>query len=941
LRLRSCRLILAFSAVAASLPIAFPAGATMPTPAGTLPREVAEAIDRGISLPARGAGLGVSAVPPAVWRIPIILAAFADEELTYSAADFDSALFGTRQAIATGSVRDYYRWVSGGRLDVTGRVVATVRLPGTMAYYGDGAWGLSGRPQNSAYGALLDALQLCQRDVDWTEFDPDHNSRIDMLWFVHAGKGGEASLNELPLKRRLWSFTSALSRDPSGGFVYETTQLLPGSTTAHYKIDPFASLPEISGLIPGRRSEIGVYCHEFGHALGLPDLYDNSTLDQVTNVGPGNWSLMSTGQYGGNGLQPEAPSHMGGWASSFLGWSQIIRPAQDTTIRIAPLSSGGPVVEFWFQGEANPEHFLLENRTRDEFDRSLVRGGLIVTHVDDALIAQRMPPINHVNTGPTPGVFLVEADGNNDLFLGHNRGDVFDPFPGDSFRIRFDDETRPNTHTFKNAVTNIGLSDITLVGNDIQLTLRVRAPGWLPAEDHSDPDYQPYPTPTVGRPAAIGPDGSIDAVASEVRGGRPQIVLHRRTSAGWSPGTELSSSPVGAVAPSITPLPGGDAAVAWSDYRGGRSRIWGRVRLQGEWTPERLISDVPGENGAPAIGADGHGRVYLTWLNTQNGERRVYFTRFVYFAPFGQPLPVTALGRQPDNPTIAVDEDGISYIMWPDLADNPRRLWFTRFHPDSGLSAIQTLTATSGAESGASALVDAAGTVHLVWQVTTTERNEIHYQRRFKTRRPAPRDTVLVSSGAQVGSPSLALDPSETLHLAYEFGVGGANQILYKRSRPGWGWDYQGTEVSSPADGSAGLPCVLAESMGNVSVLYTGFGDLGPRFIERRRQLDVVPPQAAPLAASAPSTALALRPNPLRAGQEFELEWDGAPPAPGAMAELFDVAGRRVSAAALERRGAAWRARFSGAATARLTSGIYFVRPWVPGAQAQRLVVLR
>jgi len=910
----------------------------MPTPAGTLPREVAEALHRGFSPPARATGLGVSAAPQAVWRIPVILAAFEDEDLTYAAADFDSALFGTRQAIATGSVRDYYRWASGGRLDVTGRVVATVRLPATMAYYGDGRWGLSGRPQNSAYGAVRDALHDCQGVVDWSEFDVDHNGKIDMLWFVHAGKGGEASLND---KRRLWSFTSSLSADPGGGTSYETSQLVPGSTTQHLKIEAFTSLPEISGLIPGRRSEIGVYCHEFGHALGLPDLYDNFTLDEVVNVGPGNWSLMSTGAYGGNGLQPELPSHLGGWASLFLGWSQSIRPARDTTIRIPPLTSGGPVVEFWFQGESNPEHFLLENRTRDEFDRSLVRDGLIITHVDDAVIAQRMPPINHVNIGPTPGLFLVEADGNNDLYLGRNKGDEFDPFPGDSFRTRFDDETRPNTHTFKDAVTNIGLSDITQVGNDIQLNLRVRAPGWLPAEDHSDPEYQPYPTPTQGRPAVTGPNGSIDAVASEIRGGRPQVVLHRRTSSGWSPGVELSSSPVAAIAPSIAALPEGDAAVVWSDFRGGRSRIWGRVRLQGIWTPERVVSDVPGENGAPAIGADGHGRVYVAWLNSLNGVRRVYFTRFVYFAPFGQPVPVTAIGREPDNPAIAVDEDGISYIMWPDLADNPRRLWFTRFHPDSGLAAIQTLTATSGAETGASALVDTAGTVHLVWQVTTTERNEIHYQRRFKTRRPAPRDTTLVSSGVQVGGPSLAGDPSGTLHLTYESGVGGATQVFYKRSRPGWGWDFQSTEVSSAADGSASLPSVLPESMGNVSVLYTGFGDLGQRFIERRRQLDVAPPQAAPLAASVPSAALALRPNPLRAGQGFELEWGGAPPAPGAMAELFDVAGRLVSAAALERRGATWRARFSGAATARLTSGIYFVRPRAPGAQAQRLVVLR
>jgi hypothetical protein len=143
--------------------------------------------------------------------------------------------------------------------------------------------------------------------------------------------------------------------------MFLTTQLVPGSTTEYMRLDPFSCLPELSGLIPGRRSEIGVFCHEFGHALGLPDLYDTSALDQVVNVGPGNWSLMSTGAYGGNGIQPELPAHLGGWASAYLGWSSTIRPAQDTTITITPMSSGGPVVEFWFQGESNPEHFLLEN----------------------------------------------------------------------------------------------------------------------------------------------------------------------------------------------------------------------------------------------------------------------------------------------------------------------------------------------------------------------------------------------------------------------------------------------------------------------------------------------------------------------------------------------------------------------------------------------------
>jgi M6 family metalloprotease-like protein len=940
LRCRSRPFFLAISLVVASLPLAFPAEATMPTPSGRIPREVAEGFAKGLfTSVARQEGPGFTAAAPAIWRIPVVLAAFSDEDLTYSAADFDSALFGTRDAISTGSVRDYYRWASGGKLDVTGRVVATVRLPLRLQDYGDGHWGLAGR-EPSAYQAVVDALVLCQRNVDWSEFDLNHDGIVDMVWFVHSGKGGEASISD---NRRLWSFTSRMTRDPGQTRqMFLTTQLVPGSTTEYMRLDPFSCLPELSGLIPGRRSEIGVFCHEFGHALGLPDLYDTSVLDQVVNVGPGNWSLMSTGAYGGNGIQPESPAHLGGWASAYLGWSSTIRPAQDTTITITPMSSGGPVVEFWFQGESNPEHFLLENRSRDSFDKSLVKGGLIVTHVDDGVIAQRNLPINRVNAGPTPGLQVVEADGDYDLFYGRNHGDTNDPFPGNMGVTSFDDETVPSTRTFKNAVTNIGLSGITQVGNDIRVAMRVRAPGWLPAEDHTLPPFQPYPSPSFGNPAALEPDGSISLVSGELLSGRPQVVLHRKSEVGWSPGTDLSASPAAAQAPAIAALPGGNAVVAWSDVRGGRSRIWGRVRLQGEWSQERVVADVPGDNGAPAIGADAHGRVYVTWLNTQNGQKRVYFTRFVYFAPYGQPLPVSPLGRNPDSPAIAVDEDGISYIMWPDLADTPRKLWCVRFHPDSGLAVPQTLTETAGAETGVSAVVDTAGTVHLVWQVTTSLGSEIHYERRFKSLRPAPRDTVLASNPIQTGNPRLALDPSGCLHLVYEFAVGGSTQVYYKRWRPRFGWDYSGTEISSALDGSASAPLVLARSAGDVSVLYIGYGDTGTRFMERRRQLVEAPPQAEPLAATVAAGPLVLRPNPLRAGQELELDWAGTAPGPEAVAELYDIAGRRVSAAALERRGGgAWRARFSGVVTARLSSGIYFVRPRAAGAAAQRLVILR
>jgi len=919
-----------------ALLLAAPAGATMPTRSGEIPSAVAEAFASGLfALPERPAGFGTSAAQP-LWRVPVILAAFSDENLTYGPADFDSALFGTRQAMPSGSVTEYYRWASGGRLTVVGEVVATVVLPGTRAYYGDNSWGLStSRTPNNLYGALFDALSLCHGDVDWSQFDQDRDGYVDMLWFVHAGVGGEASPGD---RNRLWSITSRMSGAWSRGGAFVTSQLLPGSTTLYYRIDRFSSLPEISAFDSGNRSEIGVFCHEFGHALGLPDLYDTSNLGAATNVGPGNWSLMSTGAYGGNGLQPSSPAHPGGWASVLLGWSETVRPARDTTLDIAPLVRGAPVVEFWFQGEPYPEHFLLENRRREGFDQSLRGEGMLITHVDEALIGQRLAS-NRVNVGPTPGLVLVEADGDSALILGRNRGSPADPFPGESLRTRFDDETRPSARTFHDAVTNISLRGIAQVGEDVHLEMQVRAPGWLPAEDHTDPAFQPLGSTSTGNLAVVEPDGSLDVVSCELRAGRPQIVLYRRSGSSWSAGLELSSSPAAALSPAIASLPGGNVAVAWSDSRGGRSRIWARVRLQGEWSPERVLADVPGENRSPAIGADAHGRVYVVWLNIQGDAPRVYFMRFVYFAPFGQPIPVTPVGRLPRGPAIAVDEDGVAYMVWPDAADNPQRLWFSRFNPDSVVVAPQPLTLAMGGETGVSAAVDTSGTLHLAWLVGRAGVSEIHYQRRFKTQRPAPRDTAVVSSGVPLGGPNLAIDPSGALHLGYEFTVGNSQQVFYKRWRRNLGWDFQGTEISTTLDGSAAQTLVLPTSQGNVTVNYVGYDATGPRFMVRRRELDGAPAATVLRRAAEPPLALAIRPNPLRAGQGLELEWSGAPPAPGAAVELFDLSGRRVAAATLERGAARWRARFSPALTSKLASGIYFAR--ARGAAAARLVVLR
>ncbi len=913
-----------------------PACATQPVAGGVLPEAVREAFRSGAFDVPPVLGLGTSAAQTqTTWRVPIIMIGFTDEPLTYTPAEFDQALFDTTGALPTGSAAEYWRWASGGRMSLSGRVVATVALPHDVAYYGFGYWGLrlTSTP-NNMYGAIRDALNACEASVDWSEFDQDHDGYVDMLWILHAGPGGEA----LRDYNSLWSVTSRLSAGWSSGGVYVTSDTVPGSTTQRMRIDRFSSVPEESALLPGRRSEIGVFCHEFGHALGLPDFYDTSSLGGASNCGPGWWSLMAMGNQGPGGLTPEAPSHPGAWALKMLGWLTPAHPTRDSIITLAPIESGGGAVEVSFEGEPSPEYFLVENRQRLGFDRALLSEGLIVSHLDETGMGASYAA-NRINTGLTPGYIVLEADGRNDLYLGHNRGEASDPFPGSLGVANLDESTWPNTSTILGAPTSVALRDITPIGDAVRFSLQVQAPGWQPARDRTEPGYTPVEVYSTARTAVVDVGGTISAVRSEVLGGIPQIVLRTRRAGTWGSGEPVSASSGSALSPSITALPGGDLATAWSDTRGGASRIFYRARVGGVWEQEVALAPLPGEAFRPSIAADAHGVVYATWLQVLGQRITVMFTRFSYLSPYGNAVALSDTSQTPDDPSVITTPEGHCYVQWADRGARPRTYWFTRFREDSGLSVRQSLIPRPFSEPGAyTSAVDAAGNLHTVWFQSQGSTTEIHYQKRDLQTQAWLRDTIIEVRSETVQSPSMAFDPEGAIHLAYE-GIGSSlQQVRYKRWRAGLGWDARSTTLTGAADGSAFRPTVLPRSPGLATVLYTTYAGSNARFMERDRTLDPEPVTAVTDAPPAGRTALRVAPNPLRPGVALALHWSGAGATPPEV-EIFDVAGRRLAHVPLRPGALGASAVLEPARIASWPAGLYFARTR-DGRSSARLVVL-
>lgn len=908
-----------------------PASPMPPPLAGPLPAEVRDAAATGMfDLPARPA-LGVS-TSQSDWLIPVIMVGFPDSALRFSAAQLQHAIFDTTHTTATGSMPDYYAWASRGALRLRGEVVAAVVLPHPENYYVNDSYGLNAlTTPNNNWGLIRDAVLAADPSVNWNRYDRDGDGFVDMLWVVHAGLGAELTGN----RRNFFSNTARLGTGWSFGGVVETGDLINGAATQKVRVDRFSVLPEISGFEPGTLSEIGVYCHEFGHALGLPDLYDTSALGGTSNVGPGNWSLMSTGAYGGDGHSPDYPVHPGAWPSLYLGWASAARPSRDSLATLTPTVAGGQIVEFSFQGEPDAQHFLVESRERTGFDRNLPSGGLVMYQVDDAAIGSRLAA-NRVNSGPTPGLRLVEGDGDGDLITGLNRGDANDPLPGALGITRLDDDTSPSLRSISGAFTNLAIDDIEKVSGGTRATFRVEAPGWQPTADGLDPAYSPIPDPGRSHHAFVTPQGREHEVFSDARSGVTQVMLRTRGFAGeWEPLEQVSNSTVGAIQPALASLPDGDLAVTWADRRTGSWQIWYRCRIRGNWSAERALTTSAAAATAPALSADAKGRVFVAWLEQGQSRAMLKFLAFHWASPFGTAVTVSDSLDAPSAPVLASSPAGSTWLLWPDRRTGQYAIMFARFSPDSGIGPKFRYTSNVSLQQAAVDVVtDEQGTAHVVWQQSSPGASELHYMKRPATGTFSPRDTVLEGSAEILQNPCITRDPIGGLHVAFERGTALGMQVRYRRFVPGRGWDFRSTNVSDPAEGSASRAAVLAVTPGGVSLLYTSFDGETFRQLSRRRRLD------GGAAADVPDlprvrVRLAAGPNPLRAGQPLWVR--GTSIAPSSRVELFDAAGRRLAATTSERGGGL--ASFDRGVTGALPVGLYFIRA---GRDAvARLVVVR
>lgn len=406
----------------------------------------------GRAASARVAGAPVIPLPD--YQVLVIRVQFTDRAFLPSS---DPAVFFQQ-------VRAYYSENSYGAFEPTFTLSPVFSLPQNMAFYGQNC----GEDIACRTHYLIDAsTEAAAPAIDFNDYD--------QIMIYHAGFGEESTGTSTDI----WS-------------VFYPAEELPSKAISvdGQPFDGAMIVPELER----NASALGVICHEYGHQLGLPDLYDTSVPGGRSTVGA--WDLMDY-PWVGNPIGANPP-HLGAWSKRFLGLGTTVVTGTGTVV-LDPIEVS-PGRSFEIHRDVS-EYFLMEYRlaSAGSYDRSLPQpAGLAIWHVDNNLVDpdSNVFKDNEVNVPSRNGhygVDLVEADG-----MGGGVGSNDGWTNGQTL-------SAPASNWFSGAVSSLVVGSISGVGSG-SVTAQVLFLGAQPTQ--SVARAFSYPNPATGMARLGAPLGT-------------------------------------------------------------------------------------------------------------------------------------------------------------------------------------------------------------------------------------------------------------------------------------------------------------------------------------------------------------------------------------------------------------------------------------------------
>ncbi len=319
-------------------------------------------------------------------------------EAAPEANDVYMSSYGKSTYTNYGSVYQYFYDMSKGQFTPQFDIVGSVTLSKNSAYYGGN---INGGTDTHYPEMIAEACKLVSDKVNFADYDQNNDGYVDLVYIIYAGYSESIGSNSSDC---IWP------KAGTGTFYDPDTKKvlsLNDKQICRFGLNNELNLAPTQTTVAGKPflNGIGLFCHEFTHTMGIPDLYPTIEKARVDNQNPEYWDLMDGGEYTYNGYCPTPYSP---WEMDVMGWTTPTE-LDDNAKQITLEPYENDHLAYKINGENN-EYLLVQNIQQSGWWQRQLGHGLLIWRIDYPYETVSLDyRLN--NTIGKPNVMIVPADG--------------------------------------------------------------------------------------------------------------------------------------------------------------------------------------------------------------------------------------------------------------------------------------------------------------------------------------------------------------------------------------------------------------------------------------------------------------------------------------------------------------------------------------------------
>ena len=288
-------------------------------------------------------------------------------------------------------VLGYFKDCSYGKFTPEFNVVGPVKLPKEQTYYGEG--------DDNIEALMEDACSAVDSIVNFADYDANNDGMVDLVYVIYAGHSANYRGNKVS---NIW---------PKSGTIIISNQF-DGKSIRRYGVSNELNGSDQTSKNNKKINGIGLFCHEFSHTLGLPDIYAYRTpAENQDDQGMEFWDLMDGGTEVRGG---RVPASYLAWEREVMGWMKIDELKDSCNIKnLKSIDNGGKAYKI-VNPNASNEYIVLQSIQKGPWYQGWRDGTY-----GKGLLAYRVSyPFNKVNVFDFPNnekgkprVIPIPADG--------------------------------------------------------------------------------------------------------------------------------------------------------------------------------------------------------------------------------------------------------------------------------------------------------------------------------------------------------------------------------------------------------------------------------------------------------------------------------------------------------------------------------------------------